>query len=184
STARSVYRAISAVWAFNRDLTDVWIELESRNRTGRIHRSLKGSVQLGARHVVGRDECHTDRVQPGPDRNAWSRASNAGCVRNYPIPITQFHALTVARDLQLLAFDLTKDSLEVAGHAFHAECIFTVCRKLVSDEHAAASSEGESLDVVVLRRIRRGFKHGLGRRRDVANRQPADFSRSREVRLH
>ena len=62
--------------------------------------------------------------------------------------------------------------------------IFAVGRELILDQDAAAGSERQPLDVIVLRGVRGHVEDGLRRRRHIANRQTADLSRSRQIRLH
>ncbi len=184
AAAGRVAGAAGVVGPFNPDLADVRIEQKSRDGARRVHGSLKRFVQLAARHVVGREERHADRVQARLDRDAWRRAAVAGRVRDFLVPIEQLHPLAVDRDLELLALDAAQDRLEVTGDALHLEGILAVGRELILDQDAAAGSERQPLDVIVLRGVRGHVEHGLRRSRHIANRQTADLSRSRQVRLH
>ena len=184
ATACRIAGAMSVERPFDRDLADVRIELKSGNLARRVHRPLKRLVQLGARQVVGREERHTDRVQPGLDRGARGRPPVAGRVLDLLIPVEELHALAVDRDLELFAGDLTQDGRKVSGDTFHRECVVTVGGKLILDQDAAAGSERQPFDVEVLRRVSRHIEHRLRCSRDITNREPADFSRGRQVRLH
>src|SRR5262249_2188853 len=122
AAAWRVRRAGSAVGSFNGYLADVRIKLESRDRSRRIHRSLKRFVQFRARHIIRREERYADSMQSGLDRDARRRtASRVAGVRNFSIPIEYFDALAVDRDLELLTFDLAQHGLEVTGDAFNLE---------------------------------------------------------------
>ena len=51
-------------------------------------------------------------------------------------------------------------------------------------EHPAARAERQTLDVIILRRIFRSSVHHQARRLSLADRQPADLPRRRNVGLH
>ena len=106
AAAGRVGRALRIVRTLDRDLSDVRIEDEARNRARRVHRPLERPVQLGARQVVGREEGHADGVQARLDRMRGVQLAVARRVRDLLVPVEQLHALAVDRDFELLARDL------------------------------------------------------------------------------
>ena len=98
------------------------IEQKSRDGARRVHGPLKRLVQFAARHVVGGEERHADRVQAGLDRDAAEFERPLPVVFEISlIPIEQLHPLAVDSDLELLALDAAQNSLEVTRDAFDLE---------------------------------------------------------------
>ena len=80
--------------------------------------------------------------------------------------------------------DGERDRLANGRDALHRERVFTIGGKLMANEHAAASSEREPFDAVILCGVRRYVENDLFSLGLETKRQAADFARSRQVRLH
>ena len=109
----------------------------------------------------------------------WRGFAVAGGVGDFLVPIEQLHALAIDGDFELLALDAAEDGLEVTGDAFDLEGIFAVGGELILDQDAAASSERQPFNVIVLRGVGGHFEDGLRGCRHIADRQAADLSGSR-----
>ena len=123
---------------------------------------LKRFVEFAAGHVVGGQEGHAHAVETGLNRNARRGAAVAGGVRDFLIPIEELHAFAIDGDFELLALDAAQDSLEVTGHAFDLKGVFAVGGELIFDQDAAAGSERQPFNVIVLRGVGGDFEDGLG----------------------
>src|SRR3989442_14735502 len=85
--ARCVVCAARIVGSFNDYLAYMRIEQKSRDLAWRVHGSHEGLVQLGAGHIVGRNERYTDRVKARPECNTGTPAAVATRVRDFLVPI-------------------------------------------------------------------------------------------------
>src|SRR5262249_55561698 len=150
--SRGIGRPRSSVRPFDPHLTDVRIKQESRNRSRSIHRALERTIELSPRHIIRSEERHANCVQSSLNRNLLRGATIARGVGNFFIPIKKPDALAVDRDFKLLTLHSAEHRLKVSSNALHLKRILAVSRKLVLDQNAAASPEGQPFDVIVLRR--------------------------------
>ena len=121
-TARSLRGTCGIVRSFNPDLSDVGIEKKSRNRSRRVHGSLKRPVQFAAGHVIRREERHADGVQSRLDRDRGESTR--------PLPVVFAISLSQSKSFTRSPSTVTsscspltppKDRLEVAGDSFNLE---------------------------------------------------------------
>ena len=159
------------------------IERKAGDSAGRVGDTHERVVQVVARRIVGRDERDANAMQAGFDRNPRAR-EGVTPIGDFLVPVEQLHALAVHADLEHLPLDLTEDVLRIADHGNDLEDILSVRRELVLDQDSAPAPEGEPLDVVILGGAVGHLIDSLRRGRRAADRQAADLSRRRQVRLH
>ena len=140
-------------------------------------------ISVSGRSLVARKR-DSDGMKAGLNR--YRRASAAGAFggRYFPIPIEQVYPLAIDCDLELFPCNIAENTSEVARHALDREDVFAVGRKLVFEEQAAAGTERESFDVVVLRGVQGRVEYlqrGSGFAPDC---KTADLSRGRQVGFH
>ena len=122
---------VGVVRPFDPHLADVRIEQEARDRARRVHRPLERLVQLAARHVVGREERHADRVQARLDRNAQASRGRCRSCSQSPRPSrTASRARRRPCTSSCSPLMPPEDRLEVAGDALHLEGVLAVGREL------------------------------------------------------
>src|SRR5439155_14417481 len=132
--ARRVLRSLRVVRPLDLHLADAGVELIPRNLARRVQGPHERLVQLGARRVVGREECDADRVQPRFDRNTRRLSDLSGAAgTDLLVPVEELDALAVDRDLQLLALDLPQQVLELTRNALDLDDVVAVGRELVID---------------------------------------------------
>ena len=167
------------------------IEREARQPAGLDGAAQERVVQIEAGGQVGGEERDADRVRAGLDREAEidRQLARSAAGSSHPqrlVPIDQRDPLAVEEDLELLPAHLSEGPgvAHVAHvHRHHPEGVLAVGGKQMPHVESAARSERQPVDVVVLRRILRDAIDGLGRRRDVADGQPGDAGRRRQVGL-
>ena len=102
-----------------------------------------------------------------------------------PLPIHQLEPFAVEQNLELLARHRPESGRRhvVAENRRHGHCVLAVGGEDMLDDHAAASTEGKSFDVIVLRGVLGCAIDDQSRLRRLADCEPADFAGRRHVCL-
>ena len=191
AAARRVAGPGRVVGAVDTQAADVGMEGEARQPSRLDGAAQERVVQVETGREVRGEERDADGVRTGGDREPQVDGELAGAAPEPPdpqrvVPVDEGRPLAVEEDLELLAAHLAEGPgvAHVAHvHRHHPEHVLAVGGEEMLDAQPAAGAERQPLHVVVLGGVLGDAVDGLGRGGDVADGEPADAGRRRQVGL-
>src|SRR5580704_16981702 len=161
-------------------------ELESGKSTGFERAAQEVLVDVASGRQLAGDKGNADGVQPCLDLevNIGGSAVNGRASGDFLVPVVNFDTFAIDHQFELFALDFAKRAIVVHQALVNGEDLENVVAvggEFVFRDQSAARSEGQTVDVIILRSIGRHTESHLNLLGGIANRQAADLFGCRGV---